>query len=46
MSHINSMQYLGRTVLYKKQDDEIMFHCKTSFEICPSISRTEIMGYS
>ena len=26
MSHINSMQYLGRTVLYKKQDDEIIIH--------------------
>jgi type I restriction enzyme S subunit len=26
MSHINSVQYLGRTVLYEKQDDEIIIH--------------------
>ncbi len=26
MSHINSVQYLGRTVLYEKQDDETIIH--------------------
>lgn len=26
MSHINSVQYLGRTVLYKRQGDEIIIH--------------------
>ncbi len=26
MSHINSVQYLGRTVLYKKQGDEVIIH--------------------
>ncbi len=26
MSHINSVQYLGRTVLYKKQEDETIIH--------------------
>ena len=26
MSHINSVQYLGRTVLYRKQGDEIIIH--------------------
>ena len=26
MSHINSVQYLGRTVLYEKQDDEQIIH--------------------
>ena len=26
MSHINSMQYLGRTVLYKKQEGEVIIH--------------------
>ena len=26
MSHINSVQYLGRTVLYEKQGDEIIIH--------------------
>ena len=26
MSHINSPQYLGRTVLYKKKDSEIIIH--------------------
>ena len=26
MSHINSVQYLGRTVLYERQNDEIIIH--------------------
>ena len=26
MSHINSVQYLGRTILYEKQDDETIIH--------------------
>ena len=45
MSHINSPQYLGRTVLYKKVDGEIIIHgmnllrLKASKEVNPSYAR-------
>ena len=50
MSHINSPQYLGRTVLYKKVDGEIIIHgmnllrLKANKEINPSYARYYFYG--
>ena len=50
MSHINSPQYLGRTVLYKKVENEIIIHgmnllrLKANKEINPSYARYYFYG--
>lgn len=50
MSHINSPQYLGRTVLYKKIDNETIIHgmnllrLKANKEINPSYARYYFYG--
>lgn len=50
MSHINSPQYLGRTVLYKKVDNETIIHgmnllrLKANKEVNPSYARYYFYG--
>lgn len=50
MSHINSPQYLGRTVLYKKVNDEIIIHgmnllrLKANKDVNPSYARYYFYG--